>query len=68
MEERPTWEKPMGVSFRRRPQRKQDVRLGSWVVRRGSGGCFCVGNQGLELCCRYVDEEITGAGRLGKGR
>lgn len=26
------------------------------------------GNQGLELCCRYVDEEITGAGRLGKGR
>lgn len=26
---------------------------------------FCLGNQGLELSCRYVDEEIIGAGRLG---
>lgn len=46
----------------------RDVRLGSWVERRGSGGCSCFGNQGLELCCHYVDEEIIGAGRLGEGR
>ena len=72
MEERPTWRSQWeshlgeghggrkGLCFR-------DVRLGSWV-EKGLRSCLCFGNPGLELCCRYVDEEIIGAGRLGEGR